>query len=91
MFEGVFNRIQNKYKDIPNIVLYDFVSDSQNWLEGNNGKDSFEDIVLKLGEKDIVTVDSFSNLILLYGLPQAYSIFNGLKNKKGMVFCYQLS
>jgi len=84
VFEGVFKQIQNKYRNSPNIVLYDFVSDSQNWLEETASKDSFEDIVLKLGEKDIVSVDSLSNIISLYGIPQTYSIFNGLKNKRAI-------
>lgn len=84
VFEGIFKRAQKKYQNHSNIVLYDFVTDSENWLDGKSKDSSFENVVQKLGDNDIVIVDSLSNIILLYGLSQTYRIFNRINNNKAI-------
>ncbi|KAF7274337.1 hypothetical protein GWI33_012994 [Rhynchophorus ferrugineus] len=79
--EGVFKKAQQKYVNEPNIILYDYVTNSGGWMP-ENIQENFSDKLAKLGENDIVVIDALTNIIFQYGVTETYRSLNYLKNKK---------
>ncbi|XP_074029510.1 elongator complex protein 5 isoform X2 [Leptinotarsa decemlineata] len=82
VFQENFSRAKESLGQ-KNIVLYDFVSNSQGWRADPKSED-FDDVIKKLGPNDVVFIDSLAHVIYHYGLAESYKMFNYLKNQSGI-------
>ncbi|KAF2904560.1 hypothetical protein ILUMI_01607 [Ignelater luminosus] len=83
VFEGTIEKTQTSLP-YPNVKFYDFVSDSNSWL--NSVTNDFPHLINTMSDSGyIIVVDSLAHLILQYGIASTYKIFHELLMNREIV------